>query len=67
MAENKAAPHSILKDGIYYFNRRVPKDFQRHYISQKISFSLRLDQSPQGQIAPNEPVSNWTNIGIYFR
>ncbi|WP_170373461.1 DUF6538 domain-containing protein [Ruegeria arenilitoris] len=41
MAENKTAPHSFVKDGIYYFVRRVPKDLQHHYTSPKISFSLR--------------------------
>ena len=41
MVENKTAPHSFVKDGVYYFVRRVPKDLQRHYTSPKISFSLR--------------------------
>lgn len=41
MAENKTAPHSFLKDGVYYFVRRVPKDLLHHYTSRKISFSLR--------------------------
>lgn len=41
MAENKAAPHSFVKDGVYYFVRRVPKDLLQHYTSPKISFSLR--------------------------
>lgn len=41
MAENKAAPHSFVKDGIYYFIRRVPNDLRHHYTSPKISYSLR--------------------------
>lgn len=41
MAENKTAPHSFVKNGVYYFIRRVPKDLQHHYTSQKISYSLR--------------------------
>jgi hypothetical protein len=41
MAENKAAPHSFVKDGIYYFCRRVPNDLRHHYTSTKISYSLR--------------------------
>lgn len=41
MAENKTAPHSFVKDGVFYFLRRVPKDLQHHYTSSKISFSLR--------------------------
>ena len=41
MAENEAAPHSFVKDGIYYCVRRVPKDLLHHHTSPKISFSLR--------------------------
>ena len=41
MAENKAAPHSFVKDGVYYFIRRVPNDLRHHYTSSKISYSLR--------------------------
>ncbi|MBC7147370.1 MAG: tyrosine-type recombinase/integrase [Thioclava marina] len=41
MAENKAAPHSFVKDGVFYFVRRVPKDLLHHYTSRKISYSLR--------------------------
>lgn len=41
MAENKTAPNSFVKDGVYYFVRRVPKDLQHHYTSRKISYSLR--------------------------
>ena len=41
MAENKAAPHSFVKDGVYYFIRRVPNDLRHHYTSPKISYSLR--------------------------
>lgn len=41
MAENKAAPHSFVKDGVYYFIRRVPNDLRHHYTSPRISYSLR--------------------------
>ncbi len=41
MAENKTAPPSFVKDGVFYFVRRVPKDLKPHYTSLKISYSLR--------------------------
>lgn len=41
MAENKTAPHSFVKDGVFYFVRRIPKDLKQHYTSSKISYSLR--------------------------
>ncbi|WP_260087121.1 DUF6538 domain-containing protein [Phaeobacter inhibens] len=39
--ENISGKHLFLKEGIYYFNRRVPKDLRSHYSSAKISYSLR--------------------------
>src|SRR6056297_3710386 len=45
MAENREAPHTFTKQGVYYFCRRVPKDLQQHYKSPKISYSLRATSS----------------------
>jgi len=33
--------HVYLRDGIYYFVRRIPADLRSHYSSDRISFSLR--------------------------
>ncbi|SMO94235.1 DUF6538 domain-containing protein [Ruegeria faecimaris] len=41
MAYDKSVPFSFTKNGIYYFERRVPRYLQRHYSSRKISYSLR--------------------------
>lgn len=41
MPENKTAPFTFQKDGIFYFVRRVPGDLRRHYSSDRISYSLR--------------------------
>ena len=30
-----------MKEGIYYFTRRIPVDLRQHYSSGKISYSLR--------------------------
>ena len=37
----KTAQHTFVKDGIFYFVRRVPLELRRHYSSPKISYSLR--------------------------
>ncbi len=34
-------PFSFTKNGIFYFERRVPTDVLRHYDTRKISYSLR--------------------------
>jgi hypothetical protein len=37
----KNVPHTFVKDGVFYFVRRVPQELVRHYLSVKISYSLR--------------------------
>lgn len=46
MSEIKTAAFSFVKDGIFYFSRRIPKDLQHHYTSRKISYSLRTRSAP---------------------
>ena len=41
MAYDKSVPFSFTKNGIYYFERRVPADLMKHYNTKKISYSLR--------------------------
>ncbi len=41
MAYDKSVPFSFTKNGIYYFERRVPSDLQKHYDTRKIAYSLR--------------------------
>lgn len=35
------APFTFVKQGVFYFSRRVPKALSHHYTSPKISYSLR--------------------------
>jgi integrase len=41
MPLHNSAPHTFQKNGIFYFNRRVPEVLRRHYTSPRISYSLR--------------------------
>jgi len=41
MAYDKSVPFSFTKNGIYYFERRIPSDLRGHYQASKISYSLR--------------------------
>lgn len=45
MAKDISVPFSYTKDGIYYFERRVPRDLQKHYSASKIAYSLRTRSS----------------------
>ncbi|WP_371156977.1 DUF6538 domain-containing protein [Jannaschia sp. 2305UL9-9] len=41
MAYDNSVPFSLTKNGIFYFERRVPTDLLKHYDTRKISYSLR--------------------------
>ena len=45
MAYDISVPFSFNKNGIYYFERRVPRDLLKHYSASKISYSLRTRSS----------------------
>lgn len=38
--------YTYRKDGVFYFQRRIPKDRLEHYRSPKIAFSLRTKSHP---------------------
>jgi site-specific recombinase XerC len=43
----RIVPFSFLKDGTYYFTRRVPSDLRDHYETERISFSLKTKSAHQ--------------------
>ena len=45
MAYDISVPFSFTKNGIYYFERRAPRDLRKHYSASKISYSLRTRSS----------------------
>lgn len=63
MAENKAAAFSFVKDGVFYFSRRVPKDLQHHYTSTKISYSLRTRSA---QVAASRAIRAAQKLDEYW-
>ena len=46
MSLYKSIPHTFRKEGIYYFNRRVPKDVRSSYNKSRISFSSLVGLGP---------------------
>ena len=61
MAENKAARHAFVKDGVHRFVRRVPKDLLQHYTSRKISFSLRTRSA---SVAAQRLEEHWYHLRV---
>ena len=41
MSETKSPTFTFVKDGVYYFNRRIPLELLCHYSSPRIAYSLR--------------------------
>lgn len=46
MSETISRPFTFLKDGVFYFSRRIPKELKSHYTSPRIAYSLRT-KSPK--------------------
>lgn len=41
MSETISPTFTFVKDGVFYFSRRIPKELLRHYSSPRIAYSLR--------------------------
>ncbi|MEL6119970.1 MAG: DUF6538 domain-containing protein [Pseudomonadota bacterium] len=41
MLETKSAPYTFVKQGIFFFLRRLPSDLSHHYNASRIMYSLR--------------------------
>ena len=41
MSETISRPFTFVKDGVFYFSRRIPKELRDHYTSPRIAYSLK--------------------------
>ncbi len=46
MSETISRPLTFVKEGVFYFSRRIPKELRNHYTSSRIAYSLRT-KSPK--------------------
>lgn len=46
MSETISRPFTFIKNGVFYFSRRIPKELRHHYSSPRIAYSLRT-KSPK--------------------
>ena len=46
MSETISRPYTFVKEGFFYFSRRIPKELRGHYTSPRIAYSLRT-KSPR--------------------
>lgn len=45
MSETISHPYTFVKEGVFYFSRRIPKELRGHYTSPRIAYSLRTKSS----------------------
>ena len=68
MLETKSAPYTFVKQGIFYFSRRVPGDLSHHYKAPRIIFSLRTRSaavaSARAQRAAQQLDEHWYHLRI---
>jgi len=43
--------HMYIKDGIYYYGRKVPRDIEEHYLKPRIVMSLRTKSAHQASLS----------------
>ena len=68
MLETKSAPYTSVKQGIFYFLRRVPRDLSHYYTASRIMYSLRT-KSPivatsRAQRAAQQLDEHWYHLRI---
>ena len=68
MSLYKSIPHTFRKEGIYYFNRRVPRDVRGSYNKSRISFSLKtksLKQAHRSSLLVSQNLeSHWVSLRL---
>src|SRR6056297_2240009 len=68
MLETKSAPFTFVKQGIFYFSRRVPSDLSHHYNASRIMYSLRTRSAAvatsRAQRAAQQLDEHWYHLRI---
>ena len=68
MLETKTAPFTFVKQGIFYFSRRVPSDLSHHYNAERIMYSLRTKSvavaNSRAQRAAQQLDEHWYHLRI---
>ncbi|SNR59671.1 DUF6538 domain-containing protein [Puniceibacterium sediminis] len=41
MSETNSPTFTFVKDGVFYFSRRIPSELQSHYTAPRIAYWLR--------------------------
>ena len=68
MPETKTAPYTFVKQGVFYFSRRVPSDQTHHYNASRIMYSLRTRSAAvaasRAQRAAQQLDEHWYHMRI---
>lgn len=67
MAYDILVPFSFTKNGIYYFERRVPADLLEHYDTRKIAYSLRTRSARVAAVRARRAADQLDDHWYYLR
>jgi len=66
MSETISPTFTFVKDGVFYFSRRIPKELRCHYTSPRITYSLRTRSAKiaeaRGRRAADQLDEYWSHL-----
>jgi hypothetical protein len=67
MAETISRPFTFVKDGVFYFSRRIPNELKCHCKSPRIAFSLRTKSARIAEARARKATDQLDEYWYYLR
>ena len=67
MSETISRPFTFVKDGVFYFSRRIPNELKCHYRSPRIAFSLRTKSARIAEARARKAADQLDEYWYYLR
>ncbi len=67
MSETISPTFTFVKDGVFYFSRRIPKELRRHYTSPRIAYSLRTRSAKVADARARKAADQLDDYWFYLR
>lgn len=66
MSETISPTFTFVKDGVFYFSRRVPQKLKQHYTSPRVACSLKTKSAKTAEARDNkaasQPDEHWYHL-----
>ena len=67
MSETISRPFTFVKDGVFYFSRRIPNELKCHYRSSRIAFLLRTKSARIAEARARKAADQLDDYWYYLR